>query len=106
MNAANERPKKPQNSFEVILMFDKISKFVAENRIKPSDCAYHTLRNLENGGKMRVLVWNDSIARTEYVCPKCGFYSYEELQWKRPFSVKCAKCGLVIKVPKLKGKKD
>lgn len=83
-------------------MFDKISKFIAGNNIKPSDCAYHTLRSLENGGKVRVLVWDENVARAEYVCPKCGFYGYSEQQWKRPFSVKCEKCGFIIKVPKLK----
>lgn len=87
-------------------MFGRISKFIAENKIKPSDCNYHTLRTLENGGKVRVLVWNDNVARAEYICPACGCYGYREQEWKKPFSVKCEKCGFVIKVPKLKGKKE
>lgn len=72
--------------------------------MKPSDCVYHTLRDLENGGKIRVLALRDNIARVEYICPKCGKDGYKEQEWKKPFSVKCD-CGFVIKVPKLKGKK-
>lgn len=86
-------------------MFEKISKFIKENNVKASDCKYHTLRDLDNNGKIRVLVWNDNTARTEYICHKCGSYGYTETEWKRPFSVKCEKCATTIKVPKLKGKK-
>lgn len=87
-------------------MFDRIDSIIKEKNLKASQCVYHTMRLLENGGKMRVLVLPDNIARTEYVCPKCGFCGYSETQWKRPFSVKCEKCGATIKVPKLKGKKE
>ncbi len=83
-------------------MFDKIAKFIKENGIKPSDCTYHTLRTLENGGKLRVLVLkSETIARCEYICPKCGHYGYCEKEWKRPFSFKCENCGATIRVPKL-----
>ncbi len=86
-------------------MFDKIDNIIKEKNLKPRDCIYHTLRVLENNGKVRVLVLPDRVARTEYICPKCGEYGYQELKWKRPFSVKC-KCGVTIKVPRLRGKKD
>jgi peptide subunit release factor 1 (eRF1) len=83
-------------------MFDRIEKFIEEKGIKPSDCSYHTLRTLENNGKIRVLVLKgENIARCEYICPKCGHYAYCEKEWKRPFSVKCEKCGATIKVPRL-----
>ncbi|MBU3958100.1 MAG: hypothetical protein KKB25_03415 [Nanoarchaeota archaeon] len=87
-------------------MFDKISSLIKEKSLKSSQCVYHTLRLLDNGGKIRVLVLPDRIARAEYVCPKCGQYGFAEAEWKRPFSVKCEKCGATIKVPKLKGKKE
>lgn len=91
----------------LFLLFKKIDAFVAEKNILPRDCLYHTWRNLKNSkkqetGKIRILVWKgDSVARTEYVCPECGRYGYQELEWKRPFSVKC-QCGFRITVPKMR----
>ncbi len=83
-------------------MFDKIEKFIKENGITPKDCKYHTLRTLENNGRIRVLVLkSDNIARCEYICPNCGHYGYCEKEWRRPFSVKCDGCGKTIRVPKL-----
>ncbi len=83
-------------------MFNKIARFIKERGIKPSDCAYHTLRNLENNGKIRVLVLKgEDIARCEYICPYCSHYGYCEKRWNRPFSVKCENCGKSIRVPKL-----
>ena len=87
-------------------MFDKIQDIIAQKNLKPSDCAYHTLRNLDNNGKIRILVVKgDTQAHVEYICPKCGYYEHIQQEWKRPFSVKCSKCGFIIKVSKLKGKK-
>ena len=94
-------------------MFDRITKIIAEKGLKPADCEYHTLRELENKGKIRALVIKgDSIAHLEYICPKCGHYDYKtqphEHVGKAPkvrFIIKCSKCGEVIKVEKLKGKK-
>ncbi len=86
-------------------MFKKIDAIIKERKLKPSQCVYHTIRIMENNGKVRVLVLQDKIARTEYVCPKCGNYGYQEVPWKRPFSIKCEKCKATIKVPKLRGKK-
>ena len=57
-------------------------------------------------GKIRVLVPKDGelrgIALVEYVCPECEHYAYMETKWKRPFSVKCVNCGLLIRVPRLR----
>lgn len=88
---------------------EKIQKFIAERNILPSQCLYHTNRSSKNKkgqttGKIRVLVLkNESIARVEYICPECSYYAYCEQEWKRPFSVKCAKCNYKISVPKMKG---
>ena len=57
----------------------------------------------EENGRMRVLVkMGSDIAETDYECPECGFRGHVEPEWKRPFSVKCSKCGFVMKMPKLK----
>jgi len=57
----------------------------------------------EERGRMRVLVRVDSdIAETDYECPECGNKEHTEPEWKRPFSVKCSKCGFLMKLPKLK----
>lgn len=69
---------------------------------------YITNRTLKNEageekGKIRVLVKTDSdTAEVDYVCPECLLSEHVEQEWKRPFSVKCSKCGLTIKIPKLK----
>jgi len=86
----------------------KIDDFIKQNSIKPSDCLYHTNRDVKNkkgvaGGKMRVLApKSDSIARVEYKCPECLSEGYIEQKWERPFSIKCEKCGVKIGVPKMK----
>lgn len=93
-------------------MFDKIANIIASRGLKPADCAYHTMRTLENNGKVRALVIKgDPIAHIECICPKCGHYEYRTQPWagvgkaaKVRFSVKCAKCGLDVKIEKLKGK--
>jgi len=64
-----------------------------------------TLKNSreEEKGKMRVFVKVDSdVAETNYRCPECGFEEHVEIEWKRPFSVRCSKCGFVMRLPKLK----
>jgi len=85
----------------------KIQEYIQKNSIKPSDCIYHTNRSAKGlkgfTGKIRVLVpKSDSVARCEYVCPECKHEDYAEQEWKRPFSIKCAKCGYRISVPKMK----
>jgi peptide subunit release factor 1 (eRF1) len=91
---------------------EKISKIIAERGLKPADVGYHTMRLLENGGKIRaLLVKGETTTHVEYVCPKCGHYAYLTQPWqdagkaKVRFSIKCAKCGSEIKVEKLKGKR-
>ncbi|MEM5804457.1 MAG: hypothetical protein QXU82_01220 [Candidatus Aenigmatarchaeota archaeon] len=92
---------------------EKISSIIKEKGLRPSDCAYHTLRALENGGKIRILVVKgDKTAHVEYVCPQCRHYAYATQEWKEVSkaakiraSVKCARCGYVIKVEKMKGGK-
>lgn len=94
-------------------MFDKIDKIIAEKKLTPSGCEYHTLRVLENNGKVRALVIKDeNIVHIELICSKCGTYTYNVQEWKHVskgakyrFEVKCSKCGNTIKIEKLKGKK-
>ncbi|NIO19237.1 MAG: hypothetical protein GTN76_00425 [Candidatus Aenigmarchaeota archaeon] len=64
-----------------------------------------TLRNSreEERGRMRVLVKVDSdTAETDYECPECGFKGHVDAEWRRPFAVKCSKCGFVMRLPRLK----
>ena len=62
-------------------------------------------KNGEENGKLRVLVKNDSdMAEVDYVCPECSDSRHLEKPWKRPFNVKCEKCGFLMRLPKLKGK--
>lgn len=84
----------------------KIQQYITGNKVKPRDCAYHTNRSIKNSrgeitGSIRVLVPKDT-AMVEYKCPDCSHEAYTEAQWKRPFSVKCGKCGIKISVPKLR----
>ena len=85
----------------------KIQEFVVANGIKPRDCLYHTFRDAKNKkmeakGKIRVLATKDNVARAEYICPECGHYAYTEQEWKRPFYVKCEKCGFRLGIPKMR----
>ena len=57
----------------------------------------------DDKGRMRMLVPKGSeTAQVDYVCPECGLSKHIETPWIRPFSVKCSKCGFVLKLPKLK----
>ena len=95
-------------------MFDKIDAIIKEKKLTPADCEYHTLRALENNGKVRALVIKDeSIVHIELVCPKCGSYNYTSEEWKKVskaakirFTAVCPKCGEKVKVEKLKGGKQ
>ncbi len=86
----------------------KISDYVQQNSIKPSDCLYHTQRSTKNSkgqpaGKIRVLVPKATgVAMVEYTCPECAHADYAEAEWKRPFYVRCAKCGFKISVLKMR----
>ena len=57
----------------------------------------------EEKGRIKVIVKEGSdVAETDYVCPECGFSGNAKPEWKRPFSVKCSKCGFLIKLRRLK----
>ena len=94
-------------------MFDKIDKIINEKKLTAADCYYHTLRALDNNGKVRALVVKgENIIHIELICPKCGNYDYHTEEWKHVskaakirFIIKCPKCGNTVKVEKLKGKK-
>jgi len=94
-------------------MFDKIDRIIAEKKLTPASCDYHTLRVLENNGKVRALaIKGDSVVHIELICPKCGAYDCHTQEWKQVskgakyrFETKCPKCGFVIKVEKLKSAK-
>lgn len=59
----------------------------------------------EEKGKILVVVKADSDnAEVDYTCPECLASAHAVQPWKRPFSVKCRKCGFMMKLPKLKGK--
>lgn len=60
----------------------------------------------EEKGKILVVVKIDSEnAEIDYTCPECQHSSHLVQIWKRPFSVRCGKCGFLMRLPKLKGKK-
>ncbi len=64
-----------------------------------------TLRNKNNEekGRLKAFVRNGSdTAEGEYECPECGHKDRINQVWKRPFSVRCSKCGFLMKIPKLK----
>jgi len=94
-------------------MFDKIQRLIKEKNLTPAGCAYHTLRTLENNGKIRALVIKgEDKLHIELICPFCGAYNYVTQEWvkvskgsKYKFKLKCPKCGKLVKVTKLKGKK-
>ena len=91
----------------LIPMTSKIQQYIIQNKIFPKECLYHTNRTIKNKknqpkGSIRVLATKDNVARVEYTCPECEHQAYTEQEWKRPFSVRCAKCNLKITVPKMK----
>jgi hypothetical protein len=93
--------------------FDKISSIIADRKLTAADCDYHTMRVLDNEGKIRALVVKgESIVHVELICPKCGAYEYHTEEWKHVskaakirMTVKCPKCGEKVKIEKLKGAK-
>ena len=61
----------------------------------------------ESAGKIKAFVKSDSnTLEGEYKCPECGNEGSINHEFKRPLCVKCEKCGLSMKLPKLKGKKQ
>lgn len=83
-------------------------KVITERKLKPSDCSYHTWRDLSNKdgkytGKVRILVIKgETKARVEYICPHCLNSSYMEKEWFKPFAFDCEKCGKTVKILKLR----
>lgn len=69
---------------------------------------YITNRTIFNGegkeaGRIAVMVRNDSDdAEVKYTCPECEFSEHTKRPWNRPFSIKCSKCGFLIRLPRLK----
>lgn len=64
-----------------------------------------TLLNKEGKetGNIAVMVRNDSdTAQFKYRCPECGNSEQGEKEWKKPFSIKCSKCGFLMRLSKLK----
>jgi ribosomal protein L37AE/L43A len=92
---------------------DDIDKIIAAKNLKAKDAEYHTIRVLENGGKIRALVVKgDNTLHLEYTCPQCKHSAYKKQVWvpvskaaRVRFAVKCDKCGFEMKVEKLKGGK-
>lgn len=94
-------------------MAGEIDRVIKEKNLRAADVGYHTLRPLENNGKIRALVIKgETKANIEYTCPNCGHSGYKQQEWaaaskgsKFRFITKCDKCGFEIKVSKLKGEK-
>jgi hypothetical protein len=95
-------------------MPDKIDEIIKQRNITPTSCDYHTIRVLDNNGKVRALVIKgESIVHIELICPKCGSHDYHTDEWKPVskaakirFTAVCPKCGEKVKVEKLKGGKQ
>ncbi len=57
----------------------------------------------DEAGKIRVSVKTGTdVAEADYTCPECTHSDRVKQEWKRPFSVKCTKCGYLIRLPRLK----
>jgi ribosomal protein L37AE/L43A len=71
---------------------------------------YVTNRTIANkagqeSGRVRVMVKNGSdTAEGDYQCPECAYNGAVNQAFKRPLSVRCEKCGFLMRLPKLKGK--
>ncbi len=60
-------------------------------------------KNGEEKGRVKAYVPADSnTVYINYKCPECEFSEKTEQEWKRPFNVKCSKCGYVMRIPRLK----
>ncbi len=60
----------------------------------------------ESKGFVRARVPNDSdTAEVSYKCPECEHQENMKAPFTRPFNIRCSKCGTLMKLPKLKGKK-
>ena len=69
---------------------------VISNRVMKNSSGQET-------GRLRIRVSNDSdIAEGDYTCPECGSQGPVKQEWKRPFNVKCGKCGFLMRMARLK----
>jgi len=60
----------------------------------------------KDAGMVKVFVKNDSdVLEGKYICPACGNEGVVSQRFEKPLKVKCGKCGHVMNLPKLKGKK-
>ena len=60
----------------------------------------------EEKGKVKAVVKTGTeILEGEYICAECQYEGKVNQAFKRPISVKCEKCGFLMRLPKLKGKK-
>ncbi|MBL7160836.1 MAG: hypothetical protein ISS93_03235 [Candidatus Aenigmarchaeota archaeon] len=72
--------------------------------------SYVTNRTLVNkagkeSGRMRVMVKVGSTqAEGDYHCPECGHDGKVSQAFKRPFTIRCGKCNVLIRMPRLKNK--
>jgi len=88
--------------------FKKIDEIISQRKLLPRNCEYHTWRDAKNSkgektGKIRILVIKgEKIAHSEYKCPECGYVGYGQSEWKRPFYLRCIKCGYRISVPRMR----
>ncbi len=97
----------------------KITEFIKETGLKPSECEYNTWRDLKNKetgekeGAIRIVVpKDDGIARIEMECRECGHKQYQEKEFnsfekpdtgrKTSFDVICEECEFKEKVRRLK----
>jgi len=73
--------------------------------------SYITNRILQNSkgqekGRIAMRVRTGSTtAEYNYTCPECGDSRNGQQEFHRPLSVRCQKCGYLMKLPKLKKKK-
>ena len=94
-------------------MESKIQAIIVQKGLTSKDCEYHTIRALENGGRIRAMVIKgDSKVHVEYRCQKCGHEDYYSEEYKHVskaskirFIVNCSKCGEKMPLEKLKAKK-
>ena len=56
----------------------------------------------ENGNIAIRVLKESATADIRYTCPECRHKETIQQEWKRPFSTKCAKCGFLMRIARLK----
>lgn len=70
--------------------------------------SYITNRTLQNkagkeNGRIAILVRKGSVtAEYKYTCPECGDARDGQQEFRRPITIRCQKCGYLMKLAKLK----